>query len=882
MPRTGQIIPEWLHPHESVYINDNTTITDYANDNSGPVFLHVFASPSGRDRKLLYKNNISNFVNEFGLPNYRLYGQPLYNAYVCLSTGLATSQSMRITADDATLANMVLVAYYKVDAGKLKLKFECLSREGLREEDDFDAYIETLASDTPNEDGYKSLPIMKFWCRGRGVYGNDYRIRISRDKNANKDNNYMNYLIELLSTQNGFSKIENYNVCFYIDAIDPNTKFTMFMNDIIDDEEGKGSSTFNGALIYDNLNKIFGVYKEVYANNGYIPPVIKKVAKLPGTELPSVSVVYKLTANDGDKVKGSMWVYNADLAMFTEYGKQSAMVGKLPMIMPVDFGTDVIYWVNTTNHKVFSYDKHQFAVSTKTVEEKTTYEEAANNPGVDVLYKVTESQDSAHPNGYYEYIDGTLVSVAVYEGTVDAPVGTEFAAANVVYELTAIDGDKQSGTQWTLNADGTAYEQVLNIEKVAALPPTEVYEEGVVYELTAEEGNKPIGSQWIYDETAQGFVEYVEQGPSQPDPLLLTMETFDIFGYNRYTDSMDEFMEFDGGQEAIQVLSIEGVGLDNGSDGKLSEAGTYTVTEYDQEGIPHTHLLTESEREEALEAAYLKAFRGEFDKSILSKRRAPITMMLDANYSFNVKTEMVSLTKNRTDCVCHLDTGLIQNETDLENYGIRMNNFADRTISKDAGMFKTVDPITGKIIPVTITLWLSQKYPQHFDVYGNHVPLAGETYGTMSGFEKGSIRPIVDADDHELKEQLYTKYHMNYIEAIDETTYIRGTQNTSQEQTSDLSEENNMLVLLEIKRKIERLAAANRYHWADVDELRLFKEACEEVFSSYQGTKCKSLSINVDYSDWEKLRYIVHVYLEVVFRTFQKRAIIEIDVNPRA
>jgi len=91
-----------------------------------------------------------------------------------------------------------------------------------------------------------------------------------------------------------------------------------------------------------------------------------------------------------------------------------------------------------------------------------------------------------------------------------------------------------------------------------------------------------------------------------------------------------------------------------------------------------------------------------------------------------------------------------------------------------------------------------------------------------------------------------------------------------------------MLVLLEVKRKIERLAASHRFHWSDPEDLRLFKEDCKEIFSSYQGTKCRTLDIEVSSNAWETTRYITHIYLAIVFRTFQKRAIIEIDVNPRA
>ena len=113
MPRSGQIIPSWLHPHEAVYINDNTRYEDIAFQNDGPTFLNVFASRKGVDNKLKPFNSVVNWVNEYGLPNYRRYGQPAYNAYVALSTGLATSQSMRVMPADATHANVVVVCKYQ-------------------------------------------------------------------------------------------------------------------------------------------------------------------------------------------------------------------------------------------------------------------------------------------------------------------------------------------------------------------------------------------------------------------------------------------------------------------------------------------------------------------------------------------------------------------------------------------------------------------------------------------------------------------------------------------------------------------------------------------------------------------------------------------------
>ena len=875
MPRSGQIIPEWLHPHEAVYINDNTRYEDIAFRNNGPTFLNVFMSSKGVDNKLEFHDSIYNWVKEYGLPNYRKYGQPAYNAYVSLSTGLANSQSMRVMPTNANYANLILLAYYQKKDGKLQMKFATKTVRNLTQINDLQAYVDREGSDTPDEDGYKILPIASFWSRGRGVYGNDYRVRISRDKGGDKDNDYVNYAIELLTTENGsLETLEVYNVSFYRDAIDPNSSFTLFVNDVIDDAEGKGSKRFNCSFEYDNLEKIFEVYKEVYeeaveASN----PELVYVDELPVLEPPSATAIF---------VKGTeVEVYSETvmtMASFTPAPTVASVTAE-PTVLP-GFTYDpakTTYLINTadpTGHPIFAYDAENGVAATNgglhvinDVGELTGYV-------VGHVYEVTQSTTAEYPNGYY---------IAVNDGTDEAP-NVHLKGVADGYAFVEVNGAYADGTilavtkkmyhigdafyKYLASATDVELTDVTNrVEVVDEWPSTNVADETVVYVLNSD------GTMWKVstDGDTKAWAEVTEI--EELEPLVYTMETWDVFGYNKFTQSMDPYFVFDGGTEAIEILSIEGCGLESGHDGSFSDPGTV---------LPNGTVLTDAMRDEAIEAAYLAAFQGGLDKAIASKRRAPVDIMLDACYPLAVKKAMVALAMNRYDAACHLDTNLINNVSDLETFYTQISDLCERIVSFDAHMFKTADPITGKIIPVSITLWLASRIPTHDNVYGNHTPMAGEEYATLSGYQKNSIRPIIDADDEETKELLYDKLHMNYVECIAENTYMRGTQQTSQNFWSDLSEENNMRVLLEIKRKIERLAAKNRYKWADSEELRLFKQDCQEIFSSYQGTKCRSLDIEVSSNDWEKIRYIVHIYLAVVFRTFQKRAIIEIDVNPRA
>lgn len=865
MPRSGQIIPSWLHPHEATYINDNTRYEDYAENNEGPVFLNVFMSSKGVDNKLKYYNNISAWVRDYGLPDYRRYGQPAYNAYVALSTGLACSQSMRIMPSDAAYANIILVAKYKKENNKLVLKFATATNAFLTDLDNLDVFADSLASVTPDAEGFLTLPIMTFWSRGRGLYGNDYRVRVAHDKAADKDNDYKNYNVELLSTENGaLETLESYNVSFFIDAIDPNNNTTLFINDLIDDEENKGSARFNCSVNYDNLQTIFNAYKEVYdaATNTHVEPEL--VEELPPINKPVDGTIFVVNGSN------NVVTYSADLDNFIPYAVGATLqnVQVTPVVVPSQPVAGQVTYLVKDNDAIFKYENDVIASTTMMGHEINEIGEITYDVG-DMYHVINSATPSK--NGYYVATSGTELAPINVIVCPDAVVvaGATIAKENILYhnDTTDIYNILEGGVL----IDVTAY-----VQEVAELPSLDIARENVVYQVL------DTGIMYILLPGAVSYTVYTDPA-DDPEPMVYTMATWDIFGYNRFTEAADEYMEYPEGLGAVDLLSIEGQDLKNGNDGSFSDVGSVIPTyEKDEQGrlVLTTKVLTSDARDEAIEQVYNQAFQGALDVTVKSKRRAPVDLILDANYPLSVKKSMVALAEQRYDAACHLDTNLINNIADLETFYTQISDLRERLISFDAHMFKTTDPITGRVIPVTSTLWLASKIPNHFNVYGNHTPLAGEEYATLSGYQRNSIRPIIDADDEEVKELLYDKMRMNYIECIAENTYIRGCQETSQNFWSDLSEENNMLVLLEIKRKIERLAATNRFKWTDPEELRLFQGSCNEIFSSYIGTKCATLELVVDANSWEKTRYIVHVYLAISFRKFQKRTIIEIDVNP--
>jgi len=118
MPRQGQIIPTALVPHVETYINDYSIFQDTAATPSenGVRSIHVFASPKGEDGVIKEITSTTEYLEEYGIPNYDLYGQPGYMPYAALTSQNAKCWCMRVMPDTATYANAIVVA--NITSGK--------------------------------------------------------------------------------------------------------------------------------------------------------------------------------------------------------------------------------------------------------------------------------------------------------------------------------------------------------------------------------------------------------------------------------------------------------------------------------------------------------------------------------------------------------------------------------------------------------------------------------------------------------------------------------------------------------------------------------------------------------------------------------------------
>jgi len=360
---------------------------------------------------------------------------------------------------------------------------------------------------------------------------------------------------------------------------------------------------------------------------------------------------------------------------------------------------------------------------------------------------------------------------------------------------------------------------------------------------------------------------YVAAFPSET--ATLTFDTFDaLFGKKKndttvnaaYTDYTIDTASL----STINIAALTGIPLQGGSDGGF--------------GI---NIAAET-RETNMTAQYLAAYNGTIDPDIQSKNKFPTNIILDANFAINVKKQIAALGTLRTDCAVALDCGTgISKSTLLTYVSENLDNYVENRVHCIEGYYgKIKDPYNNKIITVTGTYGLASAYPIHFQNHGaKHVPLAGNSFGVLSGYIKNSIYPIFDEDiDGDLMDALCdARVNFARINAIQEI--IRATQTTRQDINSALSELSNVFILLDIKRDCEKLSSSMDFNFSEPSDLALYNKLAQNLLTTYADSQVRSIEASYGKNSFESERGYLHLYVGFVHKDIVKTSIIEIDVN---
>lgn len=303
------VVLTYPHPHVVTFLQDNTVYTETFLEAESPVIGIQFGTFSqGRDNELLLCNTLTEFIEEFGTPNYDLYGQAAYNIVNALNTGYCSMYVMRVMPDNATHANTVIMVRYKVVknepetpeppidnesggaegislfsefqesdlyevvtnpnepdiseeteniegerlGGTLHLSFYAVKLSGATSVKEIELKLAEMYTPDPDDEGYIHQPLFCFYQRGRGVFGHNTRLRFADASNYDDpDSLYRKYRLDVMHKGETLVRKESIEGTLNEDLFDVDTKESLYLQDLVMDPE-TGSSRI-GLIIQSHI-----------------------------------------------------------------------------------------------------------------------------------------------------------------------------------------------------------------------------------------------------------------------------------------------------------------------------------------------------------------------------------------------------------------------------------------------------------------------------------------------------------------------------------------------------------------------------------------------------------------------------------------------------
>jgi hypothetical protein len=292
----------------------------------------------------------------------------------------------------------------------------------------------------------------------------------------------------------------------------------------------------------------------------------------------------------------------------------------------------------------------------------------------------------------------------------------------------------------------------------------------------------------------------------------------------------------------------------NGSDGDLDENN------------PTLRNITEQK-------LLVQAFKGLIDSTITNRKLTPYQFILDGNYSVDVKNAIVTLVRDiRKDIFFYADSGLLASPEDAINWRTTAFNVSSQFLGIYTQDFVVFDEFNGKDIKVTPTFFLASKIPANAGQFGLQYPIAGNRRGTIDGHKAISYVP------NESYKELFYNRQLNYVEADTKRTRF-GSQLTADMKRTPLSDINNVLTALDIKRNVEEMAEDYQFEFEDDETIRTFQYNINDFLDKYiTNRSCDEISATVYASEYDKQQHILRVLIKVKFKNVIERIVISIDV----
>ena len=275
-------------------------------------------------------------------------------------------------------------------------------------------------------------------------------------------------------------------------------------------------------------------------------------------------------------------------------------------------------------------------------------------------------------------------------------------------------------------------------------------------------------------------------------------------------------------------------------------------------------------REHRINDIRIKAYKGTWNDDVLNTNLYEFDHILDANYEDSVKNAIITLARdNRQDFFYWGDCKKQLSVADCLDWKASFTNqtYFMSLLSQSQVWY---DEYTNKNIELTSTYLIADLFPRHIASSGIHYPMAGSRRGVVGGFIANSWYP-----NDEQMEKLY-KAKVNYIER--DTNVIRiGSQNTNYP-TGPLGSINNVLIVLKIKRQVEKIAKTYQFEF-NTEQTR---SSCNAEINTYLSTwinngACTLATSSVYATEYDIAQKIMKVDIELKFTGVLERIVISIN-----
>jgi hypothetical protein len=923
---TSVNLPTHQYPHVEVNINDNTLrrYTTIA-DEYGKT-LCVFRSPKGPDgiKKI---TGLDQFVDTYGRGSVDQYGQPLLNAYTLASTNAITQYCLRVTANDAKVANLHIYARYRVkEVDKLAPNADDTSAQDTTVQEIVCGNV-TKTLDTTAA-GYKGITIYSH-SGDDGSY--DY-IKMSDAGFTSSDNFYTAYR-KIGEAQDVERQVE--------DPEDPEQTITITVKvrTLVTPTEG----TDTGIVNYD---------AHTHSSNMQVYFVAKSSADVTDVQKISEAAEYYddiRAVRDGAIVEYDTTVDDVPIAptgadpdpdAYYDTNWKEVRLMSITALGKGIYGNTISFAFMSDPNRDKSNDYKNYWIQIyegSTLIEKFAITLTSNGQvrgESKYISNVVNDDDNTGEASSVIRVDfneaGLLALYNVYN--------TRVSPATISYDIFDVlfgkDKRRVSNRAIPDNMSGmTGYE-------IVEAPTGALYDndaEFIPYTLggtalaNGNDGNFALESDGGTAEDAEDVIAnvntaYREIFGGKSEVKKATYKTIDtVVIQTAVTNGKGEITKIvnsatktlpKGGLELFfdeknnYLVHLVDTNASTGTDEViLKDIKGNPVIDLEPDQMKHNHYVRISKISNVVYIPPIETWVPDIDPAIaaldypypdiLTKNKTEIDFFLDANYDFETKIAICNwVNKYRhEDFVVYLDAGTSETLVSKVDGYTWVQSFDEATngdeyekywyFSIDAYYGRIKDPYNFKIVEVTSTYNLARHLVPHWAANGGkHIPYAGSLYAVIDSYLPRSVFPLMDEGLDSEHMDRFIEEHVNYAQVNSRGDVIRATQSTRYPVLGDaftlsnLTELNNVHIVLDIKKDVEHVLELFTYQFNEQSDLKRFNTiVSSSILPKYSAAQVKSISATFNRTSEEAEYGILHLYIEVVHKNLVKIIMVDIDVN---